>query len=602
MRSISGKISAGIKGVASSEEHILAMYSGAACMFEAKPQVVVFPRSYEDVIETHRVCHEEGIPITGRGAGSSVTGAAIGSGAIIDYSRFMKSVVALDRGNRTVTVEPGITLKELNGFLARYDLFFPPDPASGSVATLGGMASTNAGGIHALQYGSTRKFLRGALLVLDDGTSVRLTDRNKIRSFGSTAKFSQTGELLRRSLSSIVSSKPNVPKCSSGYWIYDFDKDGTPDYASILAGSEGTLASFAELTLDLLPRPLYRRGFAYFARSLEEAVELVGKLEALKPTGLEFVDEIALKLVAQASTARVPEGARAMVAADFEGFSEEPLAVQVRKAKSFCRNQDEFHEAADAELAKIWSARKKISPALERHTGYGRPTRFVEDICVRPEKVFELIRALNDIFKSSDVVAAIFGHIGSGNIHINVFLDMVDGRDDARLLKIYDQTAAAVLEMGGVMSGEHGDGIIRAHLVRRFFPNVYDIFAQIKNIFDPRGLMNPEKKISNRDIRDVLKTVRSPFSNKGHELLQPCNGCAKCRAYCPAVGLNTYEFESPRGKISILRAGTVPHGEQDKFTADLKLCESCRKCLTDCPAGVNMPEIAKRALEDFNSF
>lgn len=544
-----------------------ALYSTDASMFEIKPLGVVRPLDAEDVVNLVRYCHRHRIPITGRGAGSSVAGQAVGQGVVLDFSRFMNRLVEVDSG--FARVQPGLVLGELNRRLGA--MFFPPDPSSGEFCTLGGMISTNASGTHSLKYGVTRDYVLELEAVLSDGERVTITEQ------GPAKLYEPIAGLVEKHRDVIERYRPAAPKNSSGYHVWD----RPVHLPRLVCGSEGTLCVIVEAKLRVVPRPKKRRlqvyGFDSTDAACARAVELMGQ----GPSALELIDDTALQCVLQYRPefgSLIPSGARALLLVEFE--DDGPSMPET-----------------------LWQIRKMISPALERVKGERRSTRLVEDVCVEPSKVAEYVQGLKKILDGYGVRAAIFGHVGSGNIHCNMFLG---ARETALMKKIADDVTDLVMRLRGTLSGEHGDGLLRAPYLRKFFGDLYPVFERIKEIFDPAGILNPGKKLCRPrySFLNDFRASRSPGFRvtPGFALLDVleeavrCNGCGKCRTYCPVFAEEREEYSLPRAKNNLVVAaarGELGLPGDGRFRGQMERCLACRKCLTECPAGCDLPAIAK---------
>lgn len=544
------------------------LYSTDASMFEIKPMGVVRPIDAHDVTNVVRYCHKHKIPIIGRGAGSSVAGQAVGKGIVLDFSRFMNRLVEV--GSDYARVQPGLVLGELNRRVG--EMFFPPDPSSGEFCTLGGMISTNASGTHSIKYGVTRDYVLELEAVLSDGERITITDRGPAKLYDPIAKlFEERRDAIER-------NRPVAPKNSSGYHVYD----RPVRLPRLVCGSEGTLCVIVEAKLRIVPRPKERRlevqGFDSTREACVRAVELLGQ----GPSALELIDDTALECVLQYRpefASMIPRGARALLFVEFED------------------------DAGPSMPEALWQIRKMISPALERVNGERRSTRLVEDACVEPSKVADYVEGLKKILDGYGVKAAIFGHAGSGNIHCNVF---VAPRETALMKKITDDVTELVTRLRGTLSGEHGDGLLRAPYLRKFFGDLYPVFERVKEIFDPAGILNPGKKLCRPrySFLSDFRASRSPGFTVDPEfalldVLEEavrCNGCGKCRTYCPLFTEEQEEFSLPRAKNNLVVAAAqneLALPKDDRFRGHMDRCVSCGKCVTDCPAGCDLPAIAR---------
>lgn len=522
------------------------LYSTDASHFEIRPIGVIAPANAAAVAAIVAYARARRIPIIARGAGTGVCGQALGEGIVLDFRRHMNRVLDVD--TRAARVQPGVVLNRLNAETARYGLMFAPDPSSGRACTIGGMIATNASGIHGVRYGATRDHVDSLTCVLD------APDRaGEIRDAAE--------EIWRRYAREILSNRPESVKNSSGYLLYNPLRKGEFDLGRLLVGSEGTLGIVTEARLKLVPIPQKRVFVKIGFADVEAACRAVLDLREREPSALELLDETVLELMRAGEYADlVPRGAGALLLGEFEEPPPKPA-----EATSF--------EIADA---SIWRARKVISPLLERLEGTERSTRVIEDVAVRPDRMADYIRALRECFRRHDVRGVIFGHAGSGHLHVNLLLDPHDPRTPERMDTISREIAEAVRRLRGTLSGEHGDGLLRtAHLPAMFGP-LYDAFVELKRAFDPEGIFNPGKIVAAGDARAPFR--RSRGVERFDPTLERCNGCGFCMDYCPIYAEDPHEASLPRALANARVGGAAL---REPFASR---CPSCNRCVSECPA------------------
>lgn len=602
-----------IRGQVETDDVTRVLYSTAACMFQIEPMAVVAPRDANDVAEIVRYCRRHQIPITCRGAGSSVAGQAIGEGIVLDFRRHMNRILEVDPERRRARVQPGVVLEDLNRRLHRWGLHFAPDPSSRRFCTLGGMINTNAGGIHSVKYGTTRDHLSRLRVVLDTG------DPATLRRMRSPADEGRLGSIVRdltglleAAAGLILQHKPLAPKSSSGYHVWDVLSGGTLDLPRLYSGSEGTLAVLTEARLKLTPLPRRRTLIVLGYRGSEEACDRIGEILGLKPSALELVDETTMGILLGFTplARKVFGGPGAVLLVEFDD-RRDVAEKKSRALRDLCRS-DGFRVCSPEEAREVWAVRRQISPALERRPGPGRSTRLNEDVCVDPGRVGEYLTGLKDLLRRYGFAAAIFGHAGSGNIHVNLFVDTRNGNELERLQTFGTEVYRLVRDLRGSMSGEHGDGLLRVPYMRDFFGPLYEVFQSIKRIFDPENLFNPGKKLGPKGYRFVqdLRPSRRPGTARFvdarlapiQQAAEGCIGCMKCNIYCPLYAERPEEAATPRAKTNLLLAASRSRLDlarlvaDERFLLDLDRCSTCRLCLSDCPAGVDLPRIADYVL------
>lgn len=553
------------------------LYSTAACIFEVTPLGVVAPAHADDVAAVVKYASENAVPITARGAGTGVAGQSVGEGLIIDFRRHMNRVIEIDPKRRIARVEPGVVLAKLNAEAAHFGLMFGPDPSSGRVCTIGGMIADNASGIHGPRYGATRDHVRSLGLVFDSGHTPaqrreRVADlRHKLRG------------ILAAGKEKLAAARPATLKNSSGYLAFDVAPDDPGILDKLACGSEGTLAIVTEATLALVPVPEKRVLARLTFRDMESACAAVPPLRDIGVTALELLDDAVLDLMRAHPqyAALVPKDARVLLLAEFESDEAAKRAAALPDVVAF-----------DAGDPKLWLARKAVSPLLERRGGPERSTRIIEDVAVDPARLLDYVRALRAVLDPLGLRAAAFGHAAGGHLHVNVMMNRHDPRTPALMEDVCSQVAARVRALGGTLSGEHGDGLLRAPYLRQMFGPAYDVFVEIKRAFDPRGLLNPGKIVCADDFRftDRLRATHRPEvrAEPDHER---CNGCGYCIDYCPMQADGPLESRLPRALANALVAlaadpARVPDGPLAQLTQRFSdRCPPCNKCVTDCPAG-----------------
>ncbi len=604
-------------------------YATAACIYRIVPRAVVRPAEAAEIAPIVAYASERGIPVTARGAGSAVAGQALGAGIIIDFSAHLARVLAINVEKREAIVEPGIILEGLNRELRNSGLMFPPDPSSGEYATIGGMIANNSSGAHSLKYGDTRKWTRRLKAVLSDGSVTWLEQKPALPPGLARSDvlenriYAGLPELLAKYAAAIERSRPRVPKNSSGYHVWDLVQGRDVDPAPLIVGSEGTLAVVIKAALALAPVPAARSAALLLFSSLDHAGEAVAKLMDFKPAALEIMDHLFIAMVREHRPglgALLPESARALLLIEFEADTEGEARSMIESAG---RVVADLHfsgfsmavAASDAEIERLFAVRKAASPILYALPGR-RLTRFVEDVVIPPERLAEGITTIQSILKQHGTDAPVLGHAGSGNLHLNPRLNLEHAADRERMRAIAEDVYAAVIGMGGSITGEHGDGMLRAPYVKRQFPELYPLFKEIKTLFDPANILNPGKVLAEGD-RVPAETLRFGDAEAGGsisgvtgnaaaliEMLLRCHGCGLCRTYCPVFSATADEMSLPRAKVSLLRAAMLGDidpdapGARDEFLRLLNLCTGCQRCVTGCPTGIEPYLLISSFLDD----
>jgi Fe-S oxidoreductase len=385
-----------------------------------------------------------------------------------------------------------------------------------------------------------------------------------------------------------------VSKNSAGYNVFDVERGltkGVVDLPKLFVGSEGTLGIFSEATIQLVSRPRFPvTGLIHF-QNLEEMGDAVHELLELQPSALEVMDANTLNLIGR-PTHGIPESAAATLLIEFDQDEDQGRGQRLRELCGVYRLSSAPILAFDPEQqVELWKARKALYPTLYRYDQKKKPINFVDDVVVSAERTGQLIRYLEEVFGRQDVRVAIFGHIGNGNAHIVPLLDVNDTEDFKHMVDGYYDIHQAVLDrFDGSICGEHGDGRVRAEMVRRMFGDeLYHVFESIKSELDHSGVFNPGVKIS-----DVPFTEHIDFER----LSKPCATCAKCNAVCPVYDVFQSEDMSSRGWFEIVTAPDYSYLQSKRV---VEACLNCKSCRTVCPAGVDVSElILKRRAEEPN--
>ncbi|MEO5334799.1 MAG: FAD-binding protein [Magnetococcus sp. YQC-5] len=416
------------------------------------PQAVVLPETKEQVAGVLRVCHRVGMPVVPRGAGTGCVGGglAVRGGVVLSTQR-MNRILSVAPEDRLAVVEPGVVNADLQARLHAHGLFWPPDPSSSRVCTIGGNLAMCAAGPNAVRYGVTRNWVLGLTVVLPDGSEMR------------TGGYTTKGVV--------------------GY-----------DMTQLLIGSEGTLAVVVEAILQLAPRPAHRRLLRAFFRTMEGAAQAVAGVmsQGDPPSALEFLDPAALDLLRQeGGGACHPEG-RALLLLEVEGGAGEVdrKAEDVKARLALFDPLETLLAATAQEMQQVWAARYALSPTLTRIS----PKRINEDVVVPVSSLAALVEGLARIAQETGLPIVSFGHAGNGNIHVNLLTNPADPATEIRAKTALDLVFRLVLDLKGTLSGEHGVGIMKKdHIHWELDPRSLEMQRQIKTLFDPKGILNPGK-------------------------------------------------------------------------------------------------------------
>jgi len=417
-----------------------------------RPTCAVWPETADQVSEILKLSNREKIPVIPRGAGTGLSGMAvpIEGGIILDLSR-MNSIVKISIEDRLAIVQPGVVYVDLEKALAPSGFFFPPDPASGKVSTLGGNVATNAGGLKGAKYGTTRDYVLGLQIVLPDGRIMR------------------TGSKTMKSV--------------SGY-----------DLTRLFVGSEGTLGVVTEIILKINPKPTATSTALATFDSLEDAGRAINQImhSGIIPSALEILGKETLAAINQNTDLNLPE-VDAMLLAETDGYTQEETDYQIEKViRNFKENNAKEVKQArtDKEVEDLWAARKSAYAVLARIK-----THFVlEDVTVPMTNIAELLKGVEEISKRHDIQIATFGHAGDGNLHPQILYDGYDPEQVRRMEEASADLFKLAIDLDGTLTGEHGIGLAKApYMTLEHDPAAMDVMRHIKKMFDPNNILNPGK-------------------------------------------------------------------------------------------------------------
>ncbi|TET45937.1 anaerobic glycerol-3-phosphate dehydrogenase subunit C [candidate division TA06 bacterium] len=608
------------------------LYSSAACIYEIEPAAVVYPKDKHDVAAVMGYCYRHGIPVTPRGAGSGLAGQSVGEGIIIDLSRHMNHVLKVNEDDWMVRVQPGVVLSNLNKTLKPRGRFFPPDPSSSDYCTIGGMIANNSSGSHSLKYGATKDYVASLEVVLCNGEIVEITSLAWDSPELGVIKSKETQEgaiytsmlgLLWRNKELIEEYSPKVEKNSSGYNLKEAFVNGILDLTKVVVGSEGTLGVVTEATLRIVDLPEDSCVLLLFFDDLRKIGEAVTEARQFQPASIELMDRTflgAAKELVPDLEDLIPQDTEAILLVEFEG---EDASIEAKGIDLRGRVVDEIGLGTGGVLAhdkgqmeKLWRLRKAAVPMVMKSTGRRRPIPFIEDVVVPPQRLPDFLNGLHAILENYAVDSAAYGHAGEGNIHVRPLLDLSRQKDIEKMEAVAGEVYSLVRGLEGSPSGEHGDGLVRAPFLKDFSGPLYELFFWTKRIFDPKGILNPGKKICDKDsISEDLRfgasyenvATGTGFDDKNLiEQIERCHGCGMCRSavdttMCPVYKALGDEKYTPRAKANLLRALVRGRLKPDELIGDpqfrelIGMCYQCRMCLSECPTEVNMPLLTRLA-------
>ncbi|MDX1576865.1 MAG: FAD-linked oxidase C-terminal domain-containing protein [Gemmatimonadota bacterium] len=634
---LDARLRSALSGEVRTDDVTRGLYATDASIYRITPLAVAFPRSGQEIRRAVEIAGELGTSVVPRGAGTSQSGQAIGPGLILDTSRHLDAVLDFEPEARRIVVRPGLVLDALNRFLEPHGLFFPVDVATSSRATLGGMAGNNSAGARSVRYGHMVEHVRGIEAVLSDATRAWFGRESGARHTGGRPAAPGVPRALRDDLAALYAREadelarriPDVPRHVAGYALHRLGRT-EPRLSDLLVGSEGTLAFFTALELELEPIPARRTlGVCRFA-TVRDALEAVPALVALEPTAVELIDGTLLELASrnpsfQATLARL--GARFGDARSGDGLPGALLVVEFAGDdagaidRSLSRLDDALPEGAvrplraesEAWQERIWGLRKAGLNIAMSMPEARKPLAFIEDCAIPLDRLPEWHDRLEGLIAEHGTRAIWYAHASVGCLHVRPALDLDDPEDRARLRSIAEGTFALARELGGSHSGEHGDGIIRSEFLEPVLGSrLARAFEAVKDRFDPAGRLNPGKVVRAPRMDDpgllrpalrgrvgALPTVLD-WSRWGGlaGAIDMCNNNGTCRKRQPGVMCPTYratrdERHATRGRANALRLALEGALGDDPWRSPglqeaMDLCIGCKGCRRECPTGVDM--------------
>jgi FAD/FMN-containing dehydrogenase len=479
-----------LRGPWRTDDRARAAYAEGAGIYRIIPAAVARPVDEADLRALVEWACETKTPLIPRGAGSGMAGGNVGTGVIVDLTGLADPPFEIDLDARRARVGAGVSLGRLNEAAARHGLRLPPDPSSAAWATTGGVIATNAAGPRSLKYGSVRPWVEAVRLVTLEGVAIAFERGTGERNAAHRA-IEQHADLIRERF-------PKVRKNSTGYALDRFLESG--DILDLVIGAEGTLGFVTEATWRLDPIPSHRSALRLTLGKLEDLGALIPLLVAQGAATAELLDRTFLRMVRDTPAAKslgLTGEEEGVVLVEFEGSSaEEVRSLADRTSHLALRTGAQAHVAlTDDEMATLLKLRKSASPILAAQPGR-RSLQIVEDGTVPVERLGEYVAAIREAARREGVEVVIFGHAGDGNLHVNSMADL--SRPDWReaLDALYEEVNSRVIALGGVPSGEHGDGRLRGELLDRVYgPGIVGLFRQLKESFDPAGIFNPGTKV-----------------------------------------------------------------------------------------------------------
>jgi FAD/FMN-containing dehydrogenase/Fe-S oxidoreductase len=610
-----------------------ALYSTDASVYQIRPLGVVVAKSREDLIRVVDVCRRFRCPLTMRGGGTAQAGQSIGAGLVVDLSKYFNRILEVNVEERWARVEPGIVLDELNAALRPHGLRFAPDVSTASRATAGGMMANNSSGARSVWYGKTIDHVLSQIVVLGDGSIVDFCPKTP----GEVDALA-SGETLEAQCYRVVRNRgrecaeeverrfPKVLRRVGGYNLDEFIDPAKPfNLAKMMVGSEGTLGVVLEAKLNLVRLPLAK---AVLVVQFADVLDALGATPAIlkhRPAAIEVMDSFILNHTHLSPNLQrlrevfIEGDPGAILCIEFYDDVKENLPATVAALEKQLADSGtgyRYYKAFEpADQARIWTLREAALGLSMTMKEDSKSLSFVEDTAVPPEKLRDYIDRFLALIRKHETSAGIYAHASVGCLHVRPVVNMKTADGLRKFEAIATEVSDLVLEFGGALSGEHGDGLVRSPFMKKMFgPQLYEAFRTIKRTFDPEGIFNPGKIV---DCPPLLENLRfgagykspnprtyfdySEYGGMGGAV-EMCSGLGACRktlegTMCPSYMATKEEADVTRGRSNVLR---LQAGLNDRQVYDvLDLCLECRACKAECPVGVDMARLKSEFLAGY---
>jgi FAD/FMN-containing dehydrogenase/Fe-S oxidoreductase len=639
--------------------HDRMLYATDASLYQVEPLGVVIPTNADDAVRAVKFCSERGVAMLPRGGGTSLAGQCTNRAVVIDLSPNFRALGEIDPDSRTCEAGPGMTIEELNLRIVRagHQLFFAPDPATIRQASVGGCIGNNAAGARSILFGRTSENIDALTVALANGEVMRLDAGAAQRDPRVRERTTRIVEIVSRNAALIRERFPKTVRRNAGYQLdlvlNQLDAGRTIDdlnLATMLCGSEGTLAMTLSARLKLRPIPR-SKGLAVLSfESVDAAIAATLTILETRPSAVELLDDLVIDLALQNQECRryvelLPkrgaEVPRAVLYVEyFANGGVEEIQERFEALKRAVPHAGIATYTDQKAMLSAWRLRQSGEPLLHGLPGERKPITFVEDNAIPPENLSEFVTRLRAIVEKHGTKAAFYAHASVGVLHVRPLLSTKSPEDLARLRAIAVEAADLARDLGGVMSGEHGDGRVRSPLLERFYgPEMMRAFREIKAVFDPKNLLNPGNivepgpiesitarlRVAPKDLDgDGKPPVRVPKVETFYEYddqegfdhaVEMCNGAGVCRkrsggTMCPSYMALQDERHATRGRGNALRLAitgqlgrdgqsrsesgdraSAPNWNDRGTLETLNLCLSCKACKAECPSNVDIARL-----------
>lgn len=615
------------------------LYSTDASMYQIEPIGVVLPKNAEDVIAVVEIANKHGVPVLPRGGGTSLAGQTVGQAVVMDFSKYMRNIVEVNEEEGWVRTQPGIILDELNHKISSTNMLFAPDPSTSNRGNVGGAVGNNSCGAHSIIWGKTVDNVQELDVVLSNGATAHFGALNgeqlevKMRAEGLEGDIYKTlfalGEANR---DEILARYPKIQRRVSGYNLDEFVGGSDFNMARFVVGSEGTLVTITEAKLRLVPKPKFTALSVLHFKDLIESMEATVAVLEMEPAAVELIGSMILRqaqsnLAYSRMTDFIVGQPEALLVVELVGETEAELISKLDVLEGRMQRggmgyaMPRLQSAADQ--AKVWNVRKAGLGLMMNVPGDAKPLAFVEDTAVSPEKLPQFVKRFDEIVRAHGTEAGYYGHASVGCLHIRPLIDIKQPEGVSKMVSITEEISDLVLEFGGSLSGEHGDGLVRSPFNEKMFGGqLYQAFREVKKAFDPDGIMNPGKITDSAPMTENLRlgpgystmpvSTGFHYSEEGSfaHAIEMCNGQGACRkvlggTMCPSYMVTRDEEHSTRGRANALRgamSGALPAGSLtgERLYGVMDLCLECKGCKAECPSNVDMAKLKYEFLDKYH--
>ena len=632
------RLARNIKGEVLFDRASRGRYATDASIYQMDPVGVIVPETIDDVVAAMSLARDEGIPVLPRGGGTSQCGQTVNRALVMDCSKHLRKILKVDPEAKTALVQPGLVLGHLNNALKQHKLFFPVDPSTHARCTIGGMAGNNSCGSKSIRYGLMADNVLAIDAILSDGSQFRFGALSGNQGERVPATIAALLDRMRAlGLSEADEIAARFPKQLRRVGGYNIDSltpaaraAGRDNLARLLVGSEGTLAFSAAIELKLSPiKPRKVLGICQFP-TFRAAMEASKHIAGLDPEAVELVDRTMIDLgrgigIYRATIDRMLIGEPdSLLIVEFHGFEDGPLLAKLKDLETLMGDLGHpgvvpaIDPAFQADIASVREAGLNIMMSMK---GDGKPVSFIEDCAVDLDDLADYTERLNDVFEKHGSKGTWYAHASVGCLHVRPVLNMKDPADVAKMRAVAEEAFALVREYKGSHSGEHGDGLVRSEFHTQMFgERIVRAFGEVKDAFDPIGLMNPRRIVNppKMDDRTLLRygpgygavndfTPKLDWSDHPGPLggmlgaVEMCNNNGTCRGFdsgsmCPSYRVTRDETHVTRGRANTLRLALTGQLGADAIASDtmadaMALCVSCKSCKRECPTGIDMAKM-----------